>query len=80
MGNDEILMMAEVLSGTAVHLDAAEGYKHTGATVALDGFEDHLIVREAGRHWADLNMRARINTAVAQVKEELRAGRLAWAR
>ena len=40
-------MMIKVLSNVSLHLHAADGYKN-GATVKLDGTEDHLIVREAG--------------------------------
>ena len=71
-------MMAELLSDTRLHLEAADGFKKTGATVALHGREDHMIVREAGQHWKDLHMRERIDREVAQVKEEVRAGRLKW--
>ena len=39
-------MMAEVLSNLALHLHAADGYKKTGATIALNGDEDDLVVRE----------------------------------
>ncbi len=41
-------LMADVLSDTALHLRAAEGYKKTGTTVALDGSQDEEIVRGAG--------------------------------
>ena len=41
-------MMIQVWSNMSLHLHAADGYKQTGATVKLDGTEDHLIVREAG--------------------------------
>ena len=40
--------MIQVWSNMSLHLHAADGYKQTGATVKLDGTEDHLIVREAG--------------------------------
>ena len=41
-------MMIQVWSNMSLHLHAADGYTKTGATVKLDGTEDHLIVREAG--------------------------------
>ena len=41
-------MMIEVWSNIRLHVHAADGYQKNGATVKLDGTEDHLIVREAG--------------------------------
>ena len=71
-------MMTDVLSNTDLHLKAAEGYKHTGATVDIDGFEDNLICREAGDFWQELGMRAIIDEEVKMVREEATAGRLRW--
>ena len=71
-------MMVEVLSSMQLHLNAAEGYIRTGLRVSLDGTQDHFIVREAGRFWNELGMRDKINAAVAEVREEVRAGRLRW--
>ena len=71
-------MMTDVLSRTELHLNAAEGYKHTGATVDIDGAEDALICREAGKFWNDLGMRAIIDQEVKLVREEAAAGRLKW--
>ena len=71
-------MMVKVLSDPRMHLRAAEGYKKTGATVALDGSEDHLIVREAGEFFRELGMRELINKEVSIVRTEARAGRLRW--
>ncbi len=71
-------MMVEVLSRTALHLHAADGYVKTGMTVALNGDEDHMIVREAGEFWNELRMREKINSAVAEVREEVEAGRIRW--
>ena len=73
-------LMYEVLSKRALHLGAAEGYKKTGMTVALDGTMDHEIVREAAVFWGELRMREKINSAVAEVTEEVAAGRLSWSR
>ena len=67
-----------MLSSKEMHLRAAEGYLKTGMTVALDGTEDLFIVREAGQFWSDLQMRSKINSAVAEVRGEARAGRLSW--
>ena len=71
-------MMMEVLLDPQLHLHAADGYKKTGANVALDGSEDHLIVREAGEFFRRLNIREKINVEVSMVREEVKAGRLTW--
>jgi len=71
-------MMTDVWSRQSLHLNASAGYLKTGATVALDGSEDHLIVREAARFWNSLGMRDKINREVEQVRAEVRAGRLTW--
>ena len=71
-------MMHDVLSQKRLHLNAARGFKYTGATVALDGSEDHMIVREAGDFFRSLTMRPKINQACENVREEARAGRLTW--
>ena len=44
----------------------------------MDGRQDQFIVREAGDFWKELGMREKINSAVAEVREEARAGRLRW--
>ena len=67
-----------VLSSMEMHLRAADGYLKTGMTVALDGSQDLWIVREAAQFWNELQMRDKINSAVAEVREEARAGRLRW--
>ena len=72
-------MMVQVLSDPRIHLRGAEGCKKTGAIVALDGSEDHLIVREAGEFFRELGMRELINKEVSIVRTEARAGRLRWA-
>ena len=41
-------MMSQVWRNMSLDLHAADGYKKNGATVKLDGTEDHLIVRESG--------------------------------
>lgn len=73
-------MMVQVLSKRELHLAAAEGYKKTGQTVALNGTEDHLIVREAGEFWREMGMRNIINKEIENVTSEVRAGRLTWSR
>ena len=71
-------MMAQVLSDSSLHLQAAAGYKSTGLTVALNGTEDHRVTREAGNFFRSLNMREKINREVAIVEQEYKAGRLRW--
>jgi hypothetical protein len=71
-------MMVEVLSNIHVHIHAADGYLKTGMNVALDGTQDFEVVREAGDFWRDRKMRAKIDSAVAEVKAEVAAGRLCW--
>ena len=73
-------LMYDVLSDTTLHLRAAEGFKYTGATVALDGSEDALIVREAGKFWNELDMRTKVNQQLQIVEEEVLAQRLQWTR
>ncbi len=62
-------LMHEVLSNKALHLHAADGYKKTGMTVALDGSEDHEIVKEARDFWIEQGMRDKVNSAVAEVRD-----------
>ena len=70
--------MAEVLTKTSVHLDAAEGYVKVGFIVPLDGSGDQYIVREAGNFWRERGMRAKINETIKQVRDDYTAGRLQW--
>jgi hypothetical protein len=73
-------MMHEVLSQSRLHLHAASGYKATGATVALDGSEDHLVVNAAGQFFKDLDMRRKLNAEIEVVRDEVAAGRLQWSK
>ena len=71
-------IMVDVLSNMELHLNAAKGYLRTGMTVDLDGLQDQEIVREAGAFWTELGMRAKISSAVAEIREEHSAKRLSW--
>jgi len=72
-------IMVEVLSDMDLHHAAAEGCVKTGLRVHLDdSSQDHFIVREAGSFWKELNMRTKVNSAVAEVREEVKSGRLPW--
>ena len=59
-------------------MQACNGYKLTGTTVALDGSEDDQICREARDFWDEMGMRNRIDSAVAEVAEKHAAGLLPW--
>ena len=72
-------LMVQVLSGPEVHLRAAQGYKRTALAVDIDGAEDDAwISREAGKFWAELGMRKKVNEEIEMVRTEVRAGRLHW--
>ena len=62
----------------ALHKQASKGYKYTGTNVALDGSEDWRICREAGEFWQELQMRPKVNAAVAEVKAAFDRGELPW--
>eukprot|EP00959_Pyramimonas_sp_CCMP1952_P449088 9403729-Pyramimonas_sp.AAC.1 len=61
-----------------LHLHSCRGCKLTGATVALGGSEDRMKCREATYFWGELGMRARLDSAVAEVSEKCAAGLLPW--
>ena len=75
---ENIDIMIEVMSDLELHLRACRGYKYTGTLVALDGSEDFKICREAKEFWNEMNMRTRINSAVAEVEAQFQAGKLPW--
>ena len=71
--------MVEVLSDMSLHHAAAEGYVKTGLRVSLDdSSQDHFIVREAATFWKELDMRKKVSSTVAEVREEVKQGRLTW--
>ena len=77
-------LMHSILCNKELHLQAARGYKKVGQSVALNGSEDNLIVREAGRYWNEVtsdgykNMRERVNDEMAIVAEHFAAGQIEW--
>ena len=75
---DCIDIMVDVVSSMDLHLNAAKGYLRTSMTVDLEGLQDEEIVREAAAFWAELGMRAKINFAVKEIREEHSAGRIGW--
>ena len=75
---ENINIMIDVMSDLELHMRACRGYKYTGTLVALDGSEDFKICREAKEFWNEMNMRTRINSAVAEVEAQFQAGKLPW--
>ena len=75
---ENIDIMIEVMSDLDLHLRASRGYKYTGTMVAFDRSEDHKICREAKEFWNEMNMRTRINSAVAEVEAQFQVGKLPW--
>jgi hypothetical protein len=70
--------MIDVWSNPQLHLSAVAGFKKTGITNALDGSEDHLIVREAKHFWRSLRMDSQRQSAIHDVEVEVEQGRLQW--
>ena len=75
---ENIDIMIEVMADLDLHLKACTGYKYTGTTVALDGREDGMIVREAKEFWEELEMRKKVDAAVADFERKHSAGALPW--
>ena len=71
--------MIGVLGQRSLHVHAADGFLKTGWLCSLDDATgDEQILREAGTFWKELNMRAKVNAAVAAVRTEVAAKRLSW--
>ena len=75
---ENIDLMIEVMQDPALHKQASKGYKYTGTNVALGGSEDWRICREAGEFWHELQMRPKVDAAVAEVKAAFERGELPW--
>ena len=75
---ENIDIMIQVMSDQSLHVQASKGYKYTSTTVDLNGGEDSKICREARDFWQELGMRNLINSAVAEVEEQYKAGLLPW--
>ena len=58
---ENISLMCEVMSNPALHQKAADSYKWTGTTNALDGSEDELIAGDARQFWDELEMRKEVD-------------------
>ena len=74
---ENVSIMCEVMSNKDLHLKAADAYKWTGTTNALDGTEDELIAGDARQFWDELDMRG-VNKAMEEVEQEWKAGNLKW--
>ena len=72
-------IMVDVCSNMKLHLNAAKGYLRTVMPMDLDGLQAQDSVRETSACWSELGMRANINAAVKDVREEHNAIRLNWA-
>ena len=67
------------MSNQGLHLRAAESYdKASWKSLRDDSSRDAFIVREAGEIWRSKRMRKKVNAAVAEVRCEVHAKRLAW--
>ena len=75
---DNIDLMIEVMQDPTLHKQASKGYKYTGTNVALDGSEDWRICREAADFWRELQMRPKVDAAVAEVRAAFERGELPW--
>ena len=76
---DCVDLMVEVLSDMSLHHVVAGGNIKTGLRVPLDSSDhDHFIVQEAAIFWKELNMRQKVNAAAAEVREEVKQGRVSW--
>ena len=75
---DCMAWMCLVWCQAKLHKQATAGFKRVGVTNALDGSEDQEISREARTFWDDGNMKAERASAVADVDDEVDAGRLKW--
>jgi hypothetical protein len=70
---DCVDLMVEVLSGMSLHHVVSDANVKTGLRMPLDSSShDHFIVREAATFWKELNMRKKVNDAVAEGREEVR--------
>ena len=75
---DAMAWMSLVWFQPRLHADAAQGFKKVGFANALDGTEDDRVCREARSYWDRLQMKHLRASAVADVDEEVRAGRMRW--
>jgi hypothetical protein len=73
-----IQWMASVWADPSLHVNAAKGFWSTGIANALDGSQDHLIVREAKQFHVALEIPSIRQQLLLDVAEEVRDGRLWW--
>ena len=70
--------MAAVWHNPALHSAVADGFWKTGQANALDGSQDHRIIKEARAFWDESQMWRRRAEAIHDVDVEFGSGRLAW--
>ena len=76
--------MLDTLANPPLHRRASEGYKKAGQSIDLYGSEDALICREAAVFWHEetsdgyTSMRARIDSELAAVADEIATGGITW--
>jgi len=75
---ENILLLATVLSDPTLHLNACKCFKYTGTTVAFDGSEDWMIGADAKIFWDEMDMRARIKRELDKLKERHEGKELIW--
>lgn len=71
-------LMLSVLEDVQLHLDAAKGFLKVGIRAPFDKSGDLEICREAAELWEAGGLRAKVDTAVAEVREECEQKRLKW--
>ena len=56
------------------HRKGVKGHRSTGLSIALDGSEDHLVSRDAGEFWWELNMAELRALAIKEVDDKIASG------
>jgi len=62
------------------HQQGVSGHLRCGLSNNLDGSQDHLLTREAGAFWQELNMSGVRPREVDDIRARVRAGELTWSR
>ena len=62
------------------HTMGVHGHKRVGLSNTLSGAEDHLVTREAGVFWQELQMASVRSKEVEDIQARVRAGNLWWNR
>ena len=75
---ENVMLLAAVVSNPQLHLQGCKGYKYTGTTVAFDGSEDFMIGKDARQFWDKMDMRAIINKELERLCQRHDAKELIW--